>query len=264
MHCPTQPLELFLPGNHSAYKSCPSVKSSALSYKISHIITQTVGDLVLLGETTGDVPTPGTQDLHRQVFDCLHAWRCAPRYASNLSPHLLQVCLEGSLNRHHYLGPGPALPVGQTPPPRTGTYTKQTGAHEEVQLKYIHEDLAGPLPLLMSRGFTYMFTMSIVDRTSHWPEVIPIAATTTDAFFQGWVSRFSVPVVITSDRGVRSPLPCWTICCKYTVTVSTTRALLLFGGPYMHPLKGYNYKLNFPALVRNKGMPFYKRSKWLS
>ncbi len=32
---------------------------------------------------------------------------------------------------------------------------------------------------------------------------------------------------------------CVISCCKYTVTVRTTRALLLFGGRYMHPLKYY-------------------------
>jgi hypothetical protein len=61
-------------------------------------------------------------------------------------------------------------------------------------------DLVGPL--LAFKGFTYLFT--IIDRTSRWPEAIPITATTTvdctNALFQEWVSRFGIPAVITSDH----------------------------------------------------------------
>jgi hypothetical protein len=68
---------------------------------------------------------------------------------------------------------------------------------------HIHVDLVGPLPA--SKGYTHLFI--IMDRTSHWPEAIPIAATSTvdcaNALFQGWVSRFGVPAVITSDRGTQ-------------------------------------------------------------
>jgi hypothetical protein len=69
------------------------------------------------------------------------------------------------------------------------------------RFSHIHMHLLGSLPA--SKGFTYLFT--IIDRTSHWPEAIPIAATSTvdcaNALFQGWVSRFGVLAVITSDRG---------------------------------------------------------------
>ncbi len=71
------------------------------------------------------------------------------------------------------------------------------------RFSHIHVDLVGPLPA--SKGFTYLFT--IIDRTSHWPEAIPLNATTTvdcaNALFQGWVSRYGVPAVITSDRGAQ-------------------------------------------------------------
>jgi hypothetical protein len=47
-------------------------------------------------------------------------------------------------------------------------------------------------------------SFTIVDRTSRcWPEAIPITTTTTvdcaNTLFQGWVSRFGVPAVITSE-----------------------------------------------------------------
>jgi hypothetical protein len=117
-----------------------------------------------------------------------------PWPAGNLPPHLLQVCVERSLHGCHRLGEGlPGLPAGQGPPPCTGTSSTHPGTH-------IHVDLVGPLPA--SKGFTYLFT--IIDRIFRWPEVTPIAATTTadcaNALFQGWVSRFRVPALITSDR----------------------------------------------------------------
>jgi hypothetical protein len=49
---------------------------------------------------------------------------------------------------------------------------------------HIHVDLVGPLPA--SKGYTHLFI--IMDRTSHWPEGIPIATTSTvdcaNALFQ--------------------------------------------------------------------------------
>ncbi len=75
-------------------------------------------------------------------------------------------------------------------------------------------DLVGPLPA--SKGFTYLFT--IIDRTSRWPEAIPIATTKTVAFanalFQGWVSRFGVPAVLTSYRGAQFTSSMWAALCN--------------------------------------------------
>ncbi|XP_051806513.1 uncharacterized protein LOC127534686 [Acanthochromis polyacanthus] len=66
---------------------------------------------------------------------------------------------------------------------------------------HVHVDLVGPLP--PSKGFTYLLTM--VDRTTRWPEVVPLSSTaSTDvvgAFLSAWVARFGVPSDVTSDRG---------------------------------------------------------------
>jgi hypothetical protein len=52
----------------------------------------------------------------------------------------------------------------------------------------------GPLPA-SSLGHTHLFT--VVDRSTRWPEAIPLAGTTTadcvEAFLSGWVNRFGVP-----------------------------------------------------------------------
>ena len=66
---------------------------------------------------------------------------------------------------------------------------------------HVHLDIVGPIP--PSRGFRYLLTM--VDRFSRWPEVVPLAdiqaQTITDAFLSGWVSRYGVCSTVTTDRG---------------------------------------------------------------
>ncbi len=61
-----------------------------------------------------------------------------------------------------------------------------------------------------------MFT--IIDRTTRCPEAIPIAATSTvdcaNALFHGWVSRFGVPAVITSDRWAQFTSSLWAALCS--------------------------------------------------
>lgn len=74
---------------------------------------------------------------------------------------------------------------------------------------HVNIDLVGPLP--QSRGFTHLLT--IVDRTSRWPEAIPLsstdAAACARAFATGWISRFGIPMDMTSDRGPQFVSALW-------------------------------------------------------
>jgi cleavage and polyadenylation specificity factor subunit 1 len=74
---------------------------------------------------------------------------------------------------------------------------------------HVHVDIVGPLPT--SHGHTHLLT--IVDRTTRWPEAIPLASTTAEdcarAFLHGWVSRFGAPLHITSDRGSQFTSALW-------------------------------------------------------
>lgn len=79
-----------------------------------------------------------------------------------------------------------------------GSYDIPSGRFE-----HIHLDLVGPLP--PSNGYSYILT--IVDRFTRWPEAIPLvdmrASTVVQAFVEQYVSRFGVPLEITTDQGAQ-------------------------------------------------------------
>jgi len=74
---------------------------------------------------------------------------------------------------------------------------------------HVHVDIVGPLP--PSRGCSYLLT--IIDRTTRWPEAFPLAditaASCARTFMSGWVARFGVPLTISSDRGRQFTSALW-------------------------------------------------------
>ena len=78
-----------------------------------------------------------------------------------------------------------------------------------ARFEHIHVDLVGPLPY--SQGFRYLLTC--IDRFTRWPEAIPIpdinTKTVAKAFVEGWISRFGVPLSLTSDRGSQFESHLW-------------------------------------------------------
>jgi transposase InsO family protein len=85
----------------------------------------------------------------------------------------------------------------------------------ERRFTHLHVDLVGPLST-STEGFKYLFT--ITDRSTRWVEAIPVknmeAATIAGTLVAGWVSRFGVPAVITSDRGTQFTSVVWEALCN--------------------------------------------------
>ena len=78
-----------------------------------------------------------------------------------------------------------------------------------TRFEHVHVNLVGPFAT--SRGWKYILT--IIDRTTRWPEAPPIADTTSEtvvqAFLDRWIARFGVPVTVTSDRGTQFTSDLW-------------------------------------------------------
>lgn len=72
---------------------------------------------------------------------------------------------------------------------------------ESGRFDHVHIDIVGPLP--PSDGKQYVVTM--MDRTTHWPEAIPVNNITAEAvaetLVQHWIARFGSPERLTTDQG---------------------------------------------------------------
>ncbi|XP_076045789.1 uncharacterized protein LOC143028031 [Oratosquilla oratoria] len=69
------------------------------------------------------------------------------------------------------------------------------------RFEHVHTDLVNSLPF--SNDYRYILTC--VDYFTHWPEAAPLPDISTDsvarACINTWISRFGVPLSLTSDRG---------------------------------------------------------------
>ena len=100
-----------------------------------------------------------------------------------------------------------------------------------AQFAHVHVDLVGPLPCL--KGHTHLLT--VIDRFTRWPEVIPLAQTDSAsigrAFALNWVAWFGVSADITSDRGPQFTAEIW-------------RAMAEFLGSKIHHTTAYHPQAN--------------------
>jgi hypothetical protein len=78
------------------------------------------------------------------------------------------------------------------------------------RFSHLHLDIVGPLPC-SKEGFAYLLT--VLDRSTRWAEALPLLAVTAAdcaaAFVSGWVARYGIPAVVTSDRGVQYTSSFW-------------------------------------------------------
>jgi hypothetical protein len=196
----------------AAQLSCPDVASMRASTALS-IVSKPMGEHQLLGDVSrGKFRLLLPPQFRSAAFHSLHniahpGIRASCRLVSSRFywPHLskqvaalARACLHcrcSKVHNHVHLQPE------QIEVPRR-------------RFAHVHINLVGPLP--HSAGYSYLLT--VLDRTTRWPEAIPLAAMTAAdcaaGFFHGWVQRFGIPATITSDRGPQFASSLWSALCS--------------------------------------------------
>jgi Integrase core domain/Integrase zinc binding domain len=172
-----------------------------------------VGDLKLWGVVSTGTFRPLVPLPHRrQVFDHLHqlahsglratcriisfryVWRGLARDVTAWARECLN-CQRGKVHCHVQLRPVHVMV-------------------SERRFSHIPVDLVRPLPA--QEGATYVFT--VIDRNTRWFQALPLAdiSAKTCAFVltHGWIARYGVPAVITSDRGSQFTSALWDSICN--------------------------------------------------
>ena len=192
--------------------SCPEVARLASSPALRVEKTTFSGFSLLCDISTGLprplVPSSMREEVFRAVHNLAHpgrratsrmissrfVWRGLARDV-RLWASLCVSCQRGKVSTHT------SAPIQRVPVP-------------EVPFSAINVDVVGPLPV--SNSMRYLLT--VVDRTTRWPEAFPVSDMTTTklaaAFVEGWVARFGVPAVLTSDRGAQFTSGFWAELCR--------------------------------------------------
>ena len=89
----------------------------------------------------------------------------------------------------------------------------------------INLDLVGPLPTSMENRYL----LTIIDRNTRWFEVACLpdinGMTVVNAFLNTWISRYGVPVTVTTDRGTQFTGDVWSrMCSQLHIDHQTTTA----------------------------------------
>jgi hypothetical protein len=183
----------------AAQRSCPSIQSlegsslhlHAVPFATGHILCDVSRGLIRpivperfrkdVFSSIHTIAHPGTRATHRLIS----ARFCWKGMAADITAwcRVCQGCNHGKVTTQ------PAAPAQPIPIPHS-------------RFTHVHVDLVGPLPV-SSGGFNHIFTM--IDRSTRWLEAVPLkdtsATSCADTFVATWVARFSVPELITSDRG---------------------------------------------------------------
>ena len=195
----------------SLQKTCPSIQTMKSLPSLSKVnVTLHSGDLIC-DNSTGSLRPLVPEVLHKPLFLALHN---VSHPGVRGSRRLVSAC---------FVWPGLSQSVGlwarsclQCQQSKIQTHVKTSVLAIPVpsrRFSHVHIDIVGRLP--SSQGYSYLLT--IIDRTTRWPEAVPLSSVSTEscvrAFISTWVSRFGVPSTLTSDRGAQFTSSVWAGVC---------------------------------------------------
>ena len=238
----------------SLQSSCPSFKWMATSKSLKVVSIPVRGHQLLCDIFTGPPRPLVPEALRYELFLSLHqvsdpGIRGTRRILSSrfVWPSLskdvsvwTRACLSCQKNKIHSHVHSPVLNI---PVPAR-------------RFSHVHIDLVGSLPAC--QGYTYLLTM--MDRTTRWPEAVPLASTSAEscaqAFIDTWISRFGVPSTLTSDRGAQFTSSLWSRVCS---TLGINYILTTSYHPQSNGL-GERFHGSLKSALRSRDNP----SSWIS
>ncbi|KAG7295059.1 hypothetical protein JYU34_022529 [Plutella xylostella] len=117
----------------------------------------------------------------RKIITSKYFWESMNRDVNEWAKTCLE-CQRAKINRHT------SAPLGSFEPVK--------------RFEHIHVDIVGPLPTSPEE---YRYLVTIIDRTSRWPEAIAVkdisADTVARVVYDQWVCRYGVPIFLTCDQG---------------------------------------------------------------
>ena len=194
-------------------QSCPKVQALLSSSALTIVSVPVSGSVLWCDSSTGILRPLVPETMRRLVFNTIHSVSHPGKRASRrlISRSFVWEFLSKDVN----LWAQSCLNCQRS---KVQSHIKTPVHHIPVpgrRFTHVHVDLVGPLP--ESNGFSYLFT--IVDRTSRWPEAIPIksitAAECAGAMLRYWIPLFGIPSVITSDRGSQFTSSIWSLLCSF-------------------------------------------------
>ncbi|XP_061902030.1 uncharacterized protein LOC133649214, partial [Entelurus aequoreus] len=204
--CPVQ-LGLDFSGMAADQPDDPDIRALKRVLVLEEVVVQDGGPALLCDVSTGRPRPVVPVDWRRRVFDAIHSLSHPGVRAS--------VKLVGA----KFVWPGLRKDVRQWAAACVACQRAKVHRHTKAALEpfpipvrrfdHVHVDLVGPLP--PSQGYTHLLTM--VDRTTRWPEAVPLSSTASvdvaRAFLSAWVACFGTPSDITSDRGSQFVSELW-------------------------------------------------------
>ncbi len=205
---PAAPSPVDLLALAAAQAQCPDCQKTPSSSSLQVSAVQLQGTSILVDTSSGVFRPLVPASFRRPIFDAIHGLAHPGLRATRrlIASRFVWPCLSSQVAAWCR----DCQQCQQPKVTRQPAAAPQAIANPIQRFSHLHIDLVGPLPP-SSGGETHLLT--ILDRSTRWPEAIPLRSTSAEscatALVSGWVARFRVPQQITSDRGSQFTSSVW-------------------------------------------------------